>query len=84
MRVQVPLDHLLRRRRDGIADLGIQPPDGLVDQRGRLLDQPERTNHLPSYPDAGDREVLDGSRCLGSVERILRYRYLPHRVLFDA
>jgi len=84
LRVQLALDHLLRRRGDRLRSAAGQNAKLAVGLCGRLLDQAEGSNEPPREGLAGDRKVQHGALGRCAVIGVGRDLHLTHGVFLDA
>ena len=69
---------------DGVGDGGVQDAEFLVHERGGALDSGERDDLGRLQPGTRDREVLDGTLRLRTIQRGDRHEHLTHRVVLHA
>ena len=69
---------------DGVGQARLEPPGFLVGQGGGPLDPDHGVHEGGQRPEAGDREVLDGTQRLDAVERVGGDGLLAEGIFFDA
>ena len=76
--------HLVRRFLDGLGHGGLHQAQFLVGGRGCTLDQPQRTHKRTREAQVADREVVDRTLRLCTVEGVHRHPDFAHAVALDA